>query len=92
MNKETYMFFGQEVSFDEEKLRKLLASQLNNEQYVEAKSQLIEVIYDRTKEYKLREAALNLVFKHLKNQNVVVYGRGGITTAQMLKIMREVLN
>ncbi len=92
MNKETMDFFGCEVSFDEKALRELLASQLHNERYVGVKKLLVNIIYDRTKEYAVRQRALNKIFKHLQNQGVVVHGNGGISTSQMLKIMRDVLN
>lgn len=92
MNKETYEYFGCEVSFDEKKLRELLASQLDNEYYIEAKKNLVAIVYDRTRDYKVRKDALNMIFKHLKNQGVVVYHNGGISTSQMLTIMKEVLN
>ena len=92
MNKETRDFFGCEVTFDEKALRSLLASQLHNERYTRGKKLFVDIIYDRTKEYESRKDALNQIFKHLKNQNVVIYGQGGITTSQMLKVMREVLN
>ena len=92
MNKETYEFFNCEVSFDEKKLRELLASQLCNKRYVEGKKMLVEVVFNRHLDYDFRKNALGLIFKHMKNQGIVLYGNSGITTSEMLKIMRSVLN
>ena len=92
MNQETRMFFDCEVSFDEKKLRKLLASQMYNASYIGAERRIINVVFDRSIDYSKRQGALNMIFKHLVNQGVVLYGNSGITTAQMLKIMREALN
>ena len=88
MNQEARQFFGCEISFDEKKLRKLLASQMHNNAYVGAKKAIINIIYDRSIDYTKRQEALNIIFKHLVNQGVVIQGKGGITTSQMLKVMR----
>ena len=92
MNKETYDFFGCEVSFNEKALRKVLASQLDNSSYVKGKKILIDMIYDKSLDYSVRQDALNRLFSHLQNQNVVMLSNSGMTTSQMLKVMRAVLN
>ena len=92
MNKETYEFFNCEVSFDEKAIRNLLASQLGNKRYIEGKKMIIEVIFNRSLDYQFRKNALELIFKHLSTQGCVIYGNSGISTSEMLKIMRSVLN
>jgi len=62
MNKETYEFFNCEVSFDEKKVRKLLASQNGNRRYIEEKKKIIRIIFDRQLDYNLRKCALEVIF------------------------------
>lgn len=92
MNKETYEFFNCEVSFDEKAIRRLLASQIGNHRYIEEKKKVIRIIFDRSLDYKIRKSALEVIFRHLSSQRCVVYGNGGISTSEMLKTMRAVLN
>ena len=92
MNKETRMFFGTEVSFDEKKLRKLLASQSHNRRYIDGKRAIINVIFDRTLPYHFRREALELIFTHMLNQGVVVYGANrGLSTSELLTVIKNVL-
>lgn len=91
MNKETRDFFGCEVFFDEKKLRKVLASQLDNHGYRQGKKTLVEIVFNRHLDYVFRKNALELIFKHMNSQGVVVYGNSGISTSEMLTILKEVL-
>jgi len=89
MNRETYEYFGEVVSFDEKKLRSLLASQLHIDGYVEGKKKIIAIIFDRKLSYEIRKEAMFKLFEHLDNQGVVVSGNSCLTTSQMLDVLRN---
>ncbi len=91
MNQEGREFFGCEVSFDEMKLRRLIASQSCSEEYLTLRAQIIWIIFDRTLEYDLRKRSLFVLFKHLQKQGMVRKDQKGISTAEMLKMFRATL-